>query len=317
MNMSNKVVPAALALAVASMPLSADTEFGDEVPREVVEEFIGNMFGGEPKLYSDIFSGFPPFTLPAGFEIVASADQGMQQNVILSTTLDDAEAAAAIAAALVAEGWMEMPIPGSGEPRTGFVSAPPQLQPVSLCSDALGRMSVRVRDGGDARYVNLARTTMAAFGGSRRSCADEAGMMARGPGGRPFGDAADGVSQYMPTLVLPVSDVATRPRSIIASGGRGGSSEDFEVHSVPVAITWSSEALMAHFAEQIVQQGWQPDTQVSGKQSAFGSWTKSVDGNALLGTLTLVETSADNWDLKFRIVRGGGATVNAGGDFVR
>lgn len=301
MNMSNKVVPAALALAAASMPLSADTEFGDEVPREVVEQFIGNMFGGEPKLYSDIFSGFPPFTLPAGFEIVASADQGTQQNVILRTTLDDAEASAAIAAALVAEGWMEMPFPGSGAPRRGFVGAQPQLQPVSLCSDELGRMSVRVRDGGDGRYVNLARTTMAAFGGSRRSCADEADMMARGPEARPFPGAADGVRQYMPALVMPVSDVVTRPRGF-ATVGRGGSSDDFEERG-SVAITWSGEALMAHFAEQIVEQGWQPDTQVSSTRTAFGSWTKTVDDNELLGTLTLVETSADNWDLKFRIVR--------------
>ncbi|MGV3590925.1 MAG: hypothetical protein ACO1PZ_04495 [Gammaproteobacteria bacterium] len=315
MNMSNKVVPAALALAVASMPLIADTEFGEEVPREVVEQFIGNMFGGEPKLYSDIFTGFPPFTVPAAFEIVASADQGIQQNVILRTTLDDAEAIAAIAAALVAEGWMEMPIPGSGAPRRGFVSAQSDLQPVSLCSDALGRMSVRVRDGGDARYVNLARTTMEGFGGSRRSCAEEAEMMSLGPQGRPFREGADGVRQYMPELVMPVSDVATRPQGFL-TGGRGGSSDDFEERS-SLSITWSSEALMAHFAEQIVEQGWQPDTQVSSTRTAFRSWTKTVDGNELLGTLTLVETSEDNWDLKFRIVRGGGATVNAGGDFVR
>ncbi|MDY6983656.1 MAG: hypothetical protein SV422_11255 [Pseudomonadota bacterium] len=51
---------------------------------------------------------------------------------------------------------------------------------------------------------------------------------------------------------------------------------------------------------------------------AFGSWTKTVDGNALLGMLTLVETGADSWDLKFRIVQGGsGAPANVVNEVVR
>lgn len=311
MNMSNKVVPAVLAFTLASTPLIADTEFGEDMPSEVVEQLVGSAFGGEPKLYSDIFADFPSFTLPAGFDVLASADQGVQQRVILRTSLDAAEARDPVVAALMAEGWMQMPVYGEGAPRTGFVSTnTPTMQPLQLCNDALGRMSVMVSDGGNGRYVNLARTTLAAFGGSRRSCAEEAEMITRGPGS-PFRGGADGVNQYLPALVMPASDVATgRQPAIFSSGGGGGSSNDFETRGF-LAITWEGAALLTHFAEQIEDQGWQPDTQTSSAQTAFGSWTKTVDGNALLGMLTLVETGVDSWDLKFRIVRAGsGAPAN-------
>ena len=72
MNVLNKLLP--LALSVFSPALVADIEFGDDVPREVVEQLVGNQFDGETKLYSDIFAAVPAFTLPAGFEVLASAD---------------------------------------------------------------------------------------------------------------------------------------------------------------------------------------------------------------------------------------------------
>ncbi|MDY6983657.1 MAG: hypothetical protein SV422_11260 [Pseudomonadota bacterium] len=255
MNMSNTVVPAVLALTLASTPLVADTEFGEDVPREVVEQLVGSAFGGEAKLYSDIFDDFPSFTLPAGFAVLASTDQGMQQRVILRTSLDAAEAREPVVAALVAEGWMQMPAYGAGAPSTGFISTTtPAMLSLQLCNDALGRMSVTVNDGGDGRYVNLARVALAAFGGSRRSCAEEAEMITRGPG--PFRAGVDGVSQYLPSLVMPESDVAAgRQPAIFSSGGGGGSSNDFETRGF-LAITWTGDALLAHFAGQVEDQGW-------------------------------------------------------------
>ncbi|HEY0963014.1 MAG TPA: hypothetical protein VGE69_11725 [Pseudomonadales bacterium] len=308
MNMSNKVVPAAIALSLASTPLAADTEFGAEVPRAVVEQFIGNPLGGESKLYSDIFTAFPPFALPAGFDVVASADQGIQQRAILRTSLAPADARALIVPALVAEGWIEMSY-GAAAPRTGFVVLDaPATQPVSLCHDTLGRMSLFISDAADGRYVNLSRTTMAALGGARRTCAEEAQIMSRADG--PF-RGPGGVREYLPALVMPPSDVtAGRQPAIFSSGGGGGSSNDFETRGF-LSITWDGRALMEHFAPQLAEQGWAPDTQVSGTKTAFGSWTKTIDGNALLGLLTLVETGDDAWDLKFRVVRGGSAPADA------
>lgn len=57
------------------------------MPREVVEQFVGNVYGtGGAKLYSDILSAFPPFEVPDGFEVLASADQGQMQRVITKWT---------------------------------------------------------------------------------------------------------------------------------------------------------------------------------------------------------------------------------------
>src|SRR5690606_37373965 len=121
----------------------------------------------------------------------------------------------------------------------------------------------------------------------------------------------------MPALVMPAPDIATVRQPADFSSGGGGSSNDYETRSF-LSITWDGETLLTHFAEQIVEQGWQPDTQTSSEQTAFGSWTKTVDGNALGGMLTLVETADDNWDLKFRIVQGGsGARANVVDEVVR
>lgn len=68
-------------------------------------------------------------------------------------------------------------------------------------------------------------------------------------------------------------------------------------------ITWSADALFEHFAEQVGRQGWETDSAVSGTEVAFGSWTKTVAGTALVGMLTLTQTAENTWDLKFRILR--------------
>jgi hypothetical protein len=308
MHMSNNVVFTTLALSLASTPLIADTEFGDDIPLEVVERLVGTMYGSVPKFYSDIFSRFPPFTLPAGFDVVGSADMGVQQRVMLRTTLADDEAVAAAVAAFTAQGWVELPIYGANAVRTGFIGANgPLPQPVSLCSDALGRLSVTLDNSGGSKYVNLAVMTPTALGGMRLGCAEEAEMAQRGPGAGMMRAGIERIREYMPALVMPPSDVATgSPMDFMGSGG--GSSNDYETRSF-LAITWDAERLLTHFAEQVVEQGWEPDVQVSGEQTAFGSWTKPADGKTLHGMLTLVETSGDNWELKFRIVQGGAAAA--------
>lgn len=305
MKMLNKVVPALLFLPCAAL---ADIEFGDNIPREVVEQLLGSPLGGEPKLYSDMFAAFPPFEVPAGFELLASADQGMARRVILRTTLDDAAASAAIVAALLAEGWVELPVYNGAAANTGFIGVTPPVQFISLCNDAHGRMSISVNASSGAKYVSLAQNPLAAFAGQRRSCAEEVEMITRGP--MRFGGA--GLAQYMPALVMPRSDVpGADQRGLMGSGG-GGSGNDYETRSF-LAITWSGDALLGHFATQITEQGWQPEAQTSDASTAFGSWTKRIDGNEYRGLLTLVETADDGWDLKFRILRygtgGAGAVV--------
>jgi hypothetical protein len=74
-----KHLPALIVLSLFSAnchSVFADTEFVDSVPLEVVRQFVGNPYMGQNALYSDILAAFPPFTVPADFEVLASADQG-------------------------------------------------------------------------------------------------------------------------------------------------------------------------------------------------------------------------------------------------
>jgi hypothetical protein len=301
---------AALLLAPAA-PALADTEFGQMVPREVVEQFIGNPLGGEGKIYSDILDAFPQFALPAGFEVLASAEHGLFQRVILKTRLDDVAATTALVNAFIAEGWMEIPVLGAGA-QTGFIAGAPVARPTQLCSDAHGTLSISVGTGGVPRYVNLtgsART--AAMGGGRQpSCAEQAALMA--PGGAMRRMMGPRLSEYMPRLVMPVSATAPNPAmGNIMGGGGGGSSDEWESRGA-LAIDWNIQQIFTHFSDQVVAQGWTQDAAVSGAQVASGSWTRNVDGLDLIGLLTIVATAPNSWDLRFRLVNKGEAGTPPG-----
>ena len=104
---------------------------------------------------------------------------------------------------------------------------------------------------------------------------------------------------------MPESDVSGgMPQGSFYGGG--GSSNDYETEGV-LSITWSGDALLEHFAVQIEEQGWETDAEASGSGAAFGSWTKTVEDDPLLGMLTLTQTAENTWNLKFRIVRQLGA----------
>ena len=171
-----------LALLCVPSVAPADTAFDGDLPREVVEQLLGGL---EPppqlKLYSDIFTAFPPFTLPAGFEVLASADEGVFRHVLLKTGLDDEAALAAMTAALHAEGWMDMPA-GSTAQHTGFIGPRTPVQNLSFCSDQLGRMGLSITANGSRRYAHLSHIVRAPSGGFRRSCEYEARRL-RGPTG--------------------------------------------------------------------------------------------------------------------------------------
>jgi len=298
-----KVVPvfAAPALALAATSVLADAEFGASVPREVVEQFVTDAFGGGPgKLYADIFDAFPSFAVPAGFTVLASADQGYLQRVILKTSVDEAAAKATLAAALRAEGWQEMPIYGGGAPQTGFVTAEAPPQPLSFCSDALGRMSVSVSAGAAPHYVSLSRSNVAAMGnGVQRTCAEEIEMITQGPAAM-RGRMGPELSQYVPRLLMPESNTAeASPRVFM---GSGGSSNDWETGASLVS-EWSIDAVFEHFTSQVNAQGWTADSAVTGAAVATASWTKTVNDMDLVGLLTIINTAENTWQMKFRILR--------------
>lgn len=302
-------IPGYLLAAVFLAPTAsalADAEFGDLVPREVLEQFVGNPLGGEGKIYSDILDAFPQFALPVGFEVLASADQGLFHRVILKTRLDEVAATAALVNAFIAEGWTEVPVLRGGASQTGFISAAPMARPAQLCNDAHGTLSITVGTGAAPRYANLNRSlrTAAMGGGRQPGCAEQAALMAQGMGMRAM--MGPGLREYVPQLVMPVSATAPNPAmGNIMAGGGGGSSDEWETRGALV-IDWNIQQVFTHFADQVVGQGWTADSAVTGVQAASGSWTRTVDGLDLIGLLTIVATAPDSWDLKFRLVNKGG-----------
>jgi hypothetical protein len=304
MKMLNNVVPA-LILPLFSPALVADTEFGDSVPREVVMQFVGGnpLAGIQGRLYSDILEAFPPFAMPDGFAVLASADQDRLQRVILRTELDGTEARDAITAALMDAGWSVIPDQGMRN-QTGFVTAS-QQQPlyVQFCHDDLGNINVSVAPGEAVRYVNLNRYASGVLG-NQASCQQQ-----RDPSFQQFGPRGFGpqLMQYAPRLVMPQPDTsANGPQRIVdavsVGGGNSGNMNDWESRGT-LRIDWSLDEIAQHFVEQIEDQGWMPDSEVTGAVVASGSWTKTVDDMELTGILTIVEQAENTWDLKFRVMR--------------
>lgn len=298
-------VPAMFALSLLSAALPAATEFDDSVPLDLVKIFLGNPGFGEPNLYVDILDGFPPFAVPAGFEVLGSADLVFSQRVVLRTALDEAEARAALQAAFVTAGWQEMDVSGFVmQQQTGFISpVPPNFprQQFQLCHNQYGNLQVGIGTGSAGRLVNLTRGVQPQGNFNQPTCEEQMQMMQgtfQGRIGR-----QQGVAQYVPRLELPSQAANAVPRAYgFFGGGGGGSGNDYETRG-SLQSDRSINEIHAHFADQIAAQDWVQDTQAVGEVLAIGSWTRTVEGDQeLIGVLSVIETGADFYDLRFRVL---------------
>jgi hypothetical protein len=268
------VLASLLMFSAIPHPVLADTEFVDDVPLEVVQQFIGNPFRAS-KLYSDILDAFPPFALPANFRVMASADLGFLQRVLLSSTLEDEEASAAIVAAFADEGWVELAIYGMTAQQNGFISAEPPVRPRQLCHDDYGNLSITVGGDTGTRYININRNVgvpgMAPGGPSCARMIEQTTQNSPNFGFRP----GNMLNSYVPRLIMPESNaLPTQPMSSFMQGGGGGSSNDWETRGI-LTIDWNLDEIYAHFARQIAEQGWTSDSAATGTMMANGSWTKT------------------------------------------
>jgi hypothetical protein len=74
-----------------------------------------------------------------------------------------------------------------------------------------------------------------------------------------------------------------------------------------LAIDWSIDEIYEHFATQIAEQGWSSDSAATGAMVATGSWTNNIDNMDLVGSLSIYKLADNTWDLRFRLIRQGGA----------
>lgn len=286
----------ALAGAVLAVPAVAETEIEDSLPIDLARLFVGSAFG-EARFYSDILDDFPDFTVPEDFEVRGSLDQGYSQRVVLRTSLQQEAAEEAITAAFAENGWRPLDLPEAGPgPQVGFVSDQMPTRPLQLCHDALGTIGVSLSAAGEGRLVSLSRSIVQPV---PQTCEEQEAR-------RGFFRPGAGLAEYMPRLVMPEQEDG-RDRPFMGGGG-GGSSNDWESRA-SIAIDWSADRLFHHFSSQVIEQDWTLDAESIGGLLSTGTWTKSPeDGVELIGILSVLELTDDNYEMRFRVLR-----TNAGG----
>lgn len=304
--MNRKLLLATLFLLTTVV--QADTEFENTIPLDLAKALlsIGNTIS--VGIYSDVLDDFPAFEMPSGFSVLGSLDQGVMQRLVLQTDMAAAQASRALLATLTDAGWQELQRPDEAvmQPR-GFVpagGASPPVIPSNICHDEHGIMNMIITAGDNGNYVTLLKNNSMTRGAL--DCAQQNQQQARNPGMRAM--MIGGVTAHLPTLHLPspTGSPLGQPRATFMSGSRSsGSPNDFETQS-QVAIDWDIERLYTFFAEQLDEQGWAEDSAWNGNIAAGGNWTKTTDDNLeLIAILSMVETSAENYELKLRVLSRG------------
>ncbi|MFT4862817.1 MAG: hypothetical protein ACI95C_002041 [Pseudohongiellaceae bacterium] len=289
----------------------ADTEFEGSIPVDLVKLFVGNPGYGETKIFSDVMDAFPQIEIPSGFDVLASMDRGYGLTVYLRTAVAEDSATEALTDALTAADFKAFEIPYDFGPDNGFVSAkaPARVRNSRYCNDSQGFISVSFAETGSMTTTTLSSSPS----NDRRSCAEQLEEQLAN-----FNSRAqrrdDSARQYLPRMELPEQE---QRRSYTPFIGMSGSSNSRNGIEVSASLTSDSpiDEVFEHFESQIEAQGWTVDSQNVGTASAFGSWMRTPEPDLdLIGTLSIIQSSADTYDLKFNLVTPGRAN-NSNGTF--
>lgn len=294
-----KIVLVLLVFTVSALPAYSETEFENSIPIELAKLFLGNPAIGEVFIYSDILDDFPVFTIPDNFEVVGSLDQGYSQRVVLITNLDEEAARAELLDSFDAAGWqLRQNISLNQLPQTGFVSSRPfpAGTTIGLCHDDDGNITIGVGFGDNGRLVNLTRRTPQP-GSFTPTCREQNNQQQAGF----FRGARSTLNEYMPRLELPDSPDLRGPVYPGGFSSRG----NYEIESrTSISIDWSIAEVYEHFENQIIEQGWELDSNATGSFSANANWQKSPEDNIdLIGILSVLEIADTNFEVKFRLLR--------------
>jgi hypothetical protein len=220
---------------------------------------------------------------PQGFEFVGSSESNLQTNAAYKTALASDAALDAMVDALRADGWTAAERPGMRG--GGFVSsAQPALSMVCRGDDMATVMS---RESSGATFVNL---TMAASSANVSCNATSPSPTNMFPGGA--------VGRFLPRLSLPAD-----ARNAAAGFGLGGGSSSNRSASTSVAVDTqlTPQELLAHFEQQLRDQGWNSDASWSGRLSAGSAWSARPEADVqLAGLLDIVDMGASGHQATFR-----------------
>lgn len=301
-----------LLIAISSFSISlADTEFQEGVPLELVKALIGPSPYGETKVYSDIMNSFPDIGISDKFSVLGSIDRGYALSVILTTELSSNDTKAFFTETLEDAGFEVFEVPGSRDPDNGFVApnAPTFDFGNRFCHDSLGFISFTQKEQDDLNIVSLSLNRPR----DRRSCVAQFEEQAQGMARR--NGFLGGVRQYLPKMILPESE----PRLMTPFGGMGISSSNNELEARAVVnVDWEIEQLYSHFKTQVEDQAWELDSENIGNSTAFGSWVLNPEaGVSLIGTLSIINSGDESFELKFQLTQTGSRTNRGSGVFLQ
>lgn len=305
------VVVSTIAASVFSIA-NADTEYQGDMPVPLVKALLGNMPYGEVSLFSDIDDDFPELTIPGSFSVLGSLNNGYAITLVLQTELARDGAINQLSGPLAQAEYSPYSTQIDAGPITGFVYAnqPAALDISRFCHDSLGFITVGFQEHSDYNTVALASTG----GGVEQNCAvlqeQQTQRMTSFLSG-------NGLREHLPKLVLP--ELPPRPFAAFANVGgySGGSNRGIEIEA-SLKSDWDMDDVFSHFKDQIVEQGWIPDSENIGEASAIGTWTLSPEADLdLVGNLIVLKSGKESFELKFQLNPLGGAGSNSGFGVIR
>jgi hypothetical protein len=289
-------------LALLAQPLFATTDFDDDVvPLDLLRGLIQNVITGPPVASSGFHESFPDLALPDSFTVVGSVEQLDSARSVLRSQANTEEAVENLVSLFEDHGYTRAPVPDTTQ-RTGFIQQQTPQRPVQLCGD--NDTSVSVMAGAQQDYTLVTMSISTPQGFPRTFCSQ---IRQQGQGSGSFGvpafvGASVDLRNQLPQLLLP--EEASQPfRPFIGGGSRGGSGNQYE-SSHTLHIDWNMDAVYRHFADQVNEQGWSPLGELMEDPISTGHWTKQADPDTrLVGTLMVVESASETFDLRFQLQR--------------
>ena len=298
--MPNLVRICSIILAInLTIPLSADTEFQDNVPIGFAEGLLSGPDFGQPTFYSDIVDSFPKFDIPEQFELLGSADLVYVTRVMLRSSLNLEEARALLADKLRTTGFNIAPTINDIPESAGFISLDLPVLPLTFCHDNFGSVSARFREASLASIIVLEHSLAGAS--PDRNCTDyirqrseEVAFIAS--------RRSSGLRGYQPRMVMPQPPADNKMS--YGTGTRYSGSDDYSISTTVLATDWSISETYKHFSDQISAQNWKQRSESIRRTTSVGEWLSPPDADlTLLGTFTVQKIDDSRYKLEFRMDR--------------
>lgn len=266
-----RVAAVCLAVVFAGINLLAEDSSGDKPSLELALELVGashaNFYVGElPTDLIDIVY------LPPGGEVVGSVVRSYHANILVDFEMASDQVLARLEQSYESAGWTNV---DRGEGRGGFIPHTEQDR-LSYCR---GPDWVNFRPVSDG---DLTRLVVRVSQQDYDSCAYSV-----------MGEAVDGTD--FPVLQAP-------PDTPIAGMGGGGSGNDREVRA-RIKTDLSTAGLIAHYAQQVEADGWQPEAGCADGPLGIALWSKQKQDD-LLSAFLILRERPDATDAVFRIASG-------------